>query len=165
VAALVVLFLAAITAEIKFFVVSASADSPAADIIVVLGGNQDFSRWRAGEALAASHPGATLLLSVYPPNCPTRVTGAAHIVCFVPNPKTTQGEARFAASYARAHNAKSIVVVVTADQATRARLRFSRCWNGELWIQRASAPVTSVLRYLPYENAAMLKALLWERSC
>jgi uncharacterized SAM-binding protein YcdF (DUF218 family) len=160
-----ILLVAAIIAEIKLFVVPSSAASPAADIIVVLGGNQDWSRWRAGDELAAAHPGATLLLSVYPPNCPSRVAGAAHIVCFVPSPKTTQGEARFATAYARAHNAKSMVVVVTADQATRARLRFSRCWGGKLWIHTASAPVSSVLKYLFYENAALLKALVWQRKC
>jgi uncharacterized SAM-binding protein YcdF (DUF218 family) len=135
-----------------------------ADVIVVLGGNQAKQRVRFALNLGYEFPKSTLLLSVYPSDCPRDGT-AAKVICFQPRPFSTQGEAQYASQYARAHNAKSMLVITTADQTTRVRIRFSRCWSGRLAVHNVYAPLRTLISRIPYENAATAKALIWQRSC
>ena len=50
------------------------------------------------------------------------------------------------------------VVVVTADQVLRARLRFERCFAGEVVVVAAPTSRWDVLARVPYQAAATLKA-------
>ena len=110
----------------------------------------------------------TTILASEPAHCPkARIHShsQATVVCFIADPLTTRGEARFAADYARLHHFPSITVVTTADHVTRARLRFARCWSGPLAVVSAPDSREDVLRHLPYQSAALVKAMLWERGC
>ena len=48
----------------------------------------------------------------------------ASVLCFQPNPDTTQGEAEGTARLAKKYGFHSIVLVTTPDQTWRAELRF-----------------------------------------
>ena len=57
-----------------------------------------------------------------------------HVLCFTPNPYSTQGEARAVARLARAHGWSRVVVVTSTFHVTRARMLFRRCYHGQLWM-------------------------------
>lgn len=145
------------------------ADSPkAADLVVILGPWQQHSRVATGAELAHRFPGTDLLISVYDlRECPLlrRMTQVPDAFCFVPNPFTTRGEARAAADFARAHNDRSMTVVTTGDQLVRAGVRFKRCFDGPVRLAEADATLEFRFARLAYQNAAMVKALVLERSC
>ena len=163
---LVAALVLAAAAETWAFVVPGSDQPAASDLVVVLGGNGYDERLRRGIELVGDFPGATLAVSQPNPRyCPRLAPGARRIVCFRARPFTTRGEARFAARYARAHGGRSIEVVVSADQLRRARLRFERCWPGSLHMVKSRASLWSVLKQLPYQSAASVKALVFQRSC
>jgi DUF218 domain len=54
------------------------------------------------------------------------------VVCFEPAPDRTQGEAQVAARLARERGWRSLVVVTSRYHATRARMLFQRCFDGDL---------------------------------
>ena len=60
------------------------------------------------------------------------------MICFVPNPGTTQGEARATAKLAREHKWRQIIVVSGTPQTTRARIRFDRCTHRTLLFDPAN---------------------------
>lgn len=114
------------------------------------------------------YPGAALFISVYDlRECPRlrAMTRDPAADCFVPDPFTTRGEARAAAVYARDHDLHSMTIVTTADQLVRARLRFSRCFPGPIRLVEAGSSVGFRVVRLAYQNAAMIKALVWQREC
>ena len=65
--------------------------------------------------------------------------GPAKVICFKPNPPTTQGEAEDASRIARNYGWTSMVLVTTEDQVWRAHLRFQRCFCGQ--IDDVAAPI------------------------
>jgi hypothetical protein len=152
--------------EIRLYVVPTSDRRGPTDAVVVLGGGTFIDRLHAAGALLAQYPGAVEVVST--PGrlgCPDPYPGAASIICFRPDPATTQGEARAAAALAAQYGWKHITVVTTADQVWRARLRFSRCWSGDLSVVRASTSIVTRLFSMPYETAATIKAEVFQRSC
>lgn len=157
-----------VAADLAVFVWPPSDAPRRTDLVVVLGPWQQLSRPETGAALVRRYPGTRLLISVYDVReCPLlrRMTGVPEAECFVPDPFTTRGEAEAAAAYARERGLRSMTVVTTADQLVRGGLRFSRCFEGP--VQRVKAVSTTKFRLvrLIYQNAAMLKALVWERMC
>ena len=145
------------------------ADSPRrTDLVVVLGPWQQLTRPQVGGELVRRYPGTRLLISVYSlAECPLlrRMTGDPGADCFVPDPFTTRGEARAAAEYANAHHLRSMTMVTTADQLVRGGLRFRRCFHGPVRLVEAASSLPFRLARLVYQNAAMVKALVWERPC
>jgi hypothetical protein len=97
--------------------------------------------------------------------CTTLKIPHVSVHCFNPIPKTTQGEARATAALARQYHWSTVDLVAIRPQATRARLRLSRCYGGG--IRLISAPIAK--RDYPYrvlyEWGAMLKALTLQRGC
>jgi hypothetical protein len=95
------------------------------------------------------------------PSKPSQVT----LICFDPDPPTTQGEAEYVGALAKRYHWTSVVVVASRPQATRARLLVERCFAGRVYL--ATAPITS--SSWPYQLAygwgALVKALVWSRSC
>lgn len=87
------------------------------------------------------------------------------VICFDPNPATTQGEAEFAGRLARRHHWHSIALVTTTPQDTRARLRLERCFSGEVYVVTAPLPAQDWPYALVYEWGATLKALFLQRAC
>jgi uncharacterized SAM-binding protein YcdF (DUF218 family) len=152
--------------DVRLFVVPAS-DSPArTDAVVVLGGQTFITRLTEGIRLVRKYPGTTLVVSTPGiDRCPRFVGPATPVICFKPDPTTTQGEARAAAALAQSHGWTSMTVVTTTDQIWRAGLRFSRCYKGDLRLVQAPTSWWSKLAYVPYEMGATVKAEVFQRSC
>jgi hypothetical protein len=87
------------------------------------------------------------------------------VICFDPNPATTKGEAEFVGQLARKYHWKSLVLVTTTPQDTRARLRVERCFTGPVYVVTASLPLTAWPYEIAYEWAATVKALAFQRTC
>ena len=160
---LVVIF-AAVTG--RLFVWPAQGMPARVDAIVVLGGPGD--RLGKGLELAARDRAPVLAISegleVPPSLCRPR-SQAPRVICFQPDPLTTQGEAEAAGRLARQYGWRSIVLVTTPDQDTRARIRFGRCFDGGLYVVTTALPASQWLYQLAYQWAATAKALVLQRSC
>jgi hypothetical protein len=162
----VLLVVAAAVVEVRLYVVPASDGAGPTDAVVVLGGQEYEARLQTADVMLKNFPGSVVVVSI--PGgipCPPQPPGASEILCFSPNPSTTQGEARTTAKLAAKYNWKSIEVVTTADQVWRARLRFSRCWAGDLTMVRSDSSIYSRMRAVPYETAATVKAETLQRGC
>jgi hypothetical protein len=154
--------------EVRLFFVPTSDRPGPTDAVVVLGGPTYLTRLHAADRLIADNsPGAVEAVST--PNglpCPTyHAPQASALICFSPDPSTTQGEARAVAKLAAQYGWTSITVVTTADQVWRARLRFSRCWSGDLRVVQAPTTIVTRLLSAPYETAATIKAEVFQRRC
>lgn len=87
--------------------------------------------------------------------------------CFAPAPSTTRGEARGFAALAEENGWHSAYVLATGrEHVARARLYFSRCWGGELAVNRppSGRSVTVHLTQSLYQTAGWAKAMR-DRSC
>ncbi len=138
------------------------------DLIVVLGPWQERGRLLEGTALAHRYPSSALYLSAYDVReCPLlrRMTDRADAQCFVPDPFTTRGEARAAADFARLHGYRSMTMVTTGDQLIRGGVRFRRCFDGPVRLALARSSFAFRWHRFLYQNAAMVKALVFERGC
>ena len=87
------------------------------------------------------------------------------IMCFHPDPNTTQGEAQFIGDLGRALGWTSVILVTTPDQAWRAKLRVERCFDGEVFVATTPLPPCLWVKYVPYQWGASARALLVQRSC
>lgn len=113
--------------------------------------------------LARKHVAPILVVSQgshgYGGPCPKAISGVK-LICFDPDPGDTRGEAEFAGRLAKQYHWKSIVLVTTRGQGTRARMLVKRCFAGSVYV--ATAPIS--LGGWPYEIAyqwgALAKALL-----
>ena len=132
--ALAVLFALFCGATARLFVWPTTGMPARVDAIVVPGGFGN--RIAAAITLAKQGRARYLVLSqgeyVPPQLCGAHV-GAATVLCFKPNPDTTQGEAEGTARLAQEYGFRSIVLVTTPDQTWRAELRFGRCYSGEIY--------------------------------
>jgi uncharacterized SAM-binding protein YcdF (DUF218 family) len=121
-------------------------------------------------ALAREHRASFLVVSLGTPQsgspCPARIARVT-IICFNPVPATTQGEAEFVGRLARRHHWQSVALVTITPQDTRARLRVERCFSGRVYVVTApAAPSQTSWQYqLVYQWGALMKALLFQRSC
>jgi hypothetical protein len=164
IAAVLLVFFGAVTDRLY---VEPRSDKPLNHgLIVVLGSLHRGDRLELAGHLADQQHVLLLSIDRY---CPAPVTVAfrpyADAQCFRPDPFTTRGEARYAATYAREHGFNGITVITTADQVSRARLRFKRCWSGALAVVAASASNWTVLTRVPYEIGASIKAETLQRGC
>jgi hypothetical protein len=153
---------AAVTAV--FFVEPTLGSVARAQAVVVLGGygNRDAR----GFAIARADHVRTVAVS-WPPRswCPPQQPGLK-VLCFVPKPASTQGEARAVARLARAHHWKRMIVVAGTTQVARARLRLGRCYSGQVAFSGVDPPgLFSWLYEIAYEQAAFVKALVWQYGC
>jgi hypothetical protein len=148
------------------FVFPATGMPTRVNAIVVPGGPGD--RVGAGLNLARQDRARYLVLSegdyVPPRLCGSRV-GTATVLCFQPDPATTQGEAEGTARLAREYGFRSIVLVTTPDQTWRAKLRFQRCYSGAIFAVTTPLPRHLWPTQIAYQWAATLKAELVNRGC
>jgi uncharacterized SAM-binding protein YcdF (DUF218 family) len=166
----VVLGLLAFAADTARLFIFPVTGAPAhADAILVLAG--DAERARLGEALRlfARHVAPILVVSdpsgrVDPAICGDPY-GAVRHICFAPNPVTTQGEAEEFSIIARAFQWRSVVVVSTRFQATRARIRVRRCFRGRISVAGVSPELEQWPGRVAYEWGAMAKAMFLQRRC
>ena len=134
------------------------------DAIVVLGGSGP--RIQKGIALAREGYAPYLLISdSAQASCP-RAIPQVRVICFHPDPPTTQGEARAVTKLASQHNWRQLIVVSGIPQTTRARIRFDRCYHGTLLFDPASpGGLGEWIQNVVYEWGALVKALTLQRGC
>jgi uncharacterized SAM-binding protein YcdF (DUF218 family) len=167
--ALVVVVVGVVVASAVLFVFPTTNQPRAADAIVVLGGKGP--RFDNGVALAAKGYAPLLVLSLASPTPPSACQAlsprpSVQVICFVPSPLSTRGEARFIGQLAHQRHLHTIIVVSGSAQTRRARLRVSRCFSGTILMVPIARPsLLSELDSVVYEWGALAKAELWQRSC
>jgi uncharacterized SAM-binding protein YcdF (DUF218 family) len=168
-AALVILLAGLCAASGRLFIWPAQGMPARVDAIVVLGGPGD--RLAKGLELARQGRAPVLVVSegLPQPTIPASVCGlhgpALTAICFQPEPGTTQGEAEFVGRLAKQYHWRSVVLVTTPDQDTRARIRFGRCFTGSLYVVTTPLPASEWIYQIAYQWAASFKALVLQRSC
>ena len=138
------------------------------DAIVVLGGygnrlDTGLDLWHQGRApvlVVSLGVGIPVPASV----CVSRGETVKGI-CFDPIPRTTRGEAEAVGRLAKQHQWRSIVLVTSPDQDTRARIRFERCFAGSVYVVTTPLPSSKWPYQIAYQWAALFKALVLEPSC
>jgi uncharacterized SAM-binding protein YcdF (DUF218 family) len=165
-AVVVTLFVAA---TVRLFVFPARGMPSHVDAIVMLDGPGNPGRLATALRLAKEHRAPALLISQGTKEseiggCPRPMRGV-EVICFNPSPATTQGEVEFAARLARHDRWNSVALVTVAPQDTRARLRMSRCFPGQIYVVTAPLPVGQWPYQIAYEWGASLKALVLQPSC
>ena len=81
-----------------------------------------------------------------PPDLCGAHIGIALVICFMPNPDTTQGEAEATARLAKEYGWQSIALLTTPDQTWRAELRFRRLLQRSNLRRHDPAPLEIVAR-------------------
>jgi hypothetical protein len=140
------------------------------DAIIVLDG--PGARYQVGEKLAEEHRAPYLVVSTPTPIAHIGVTGCippirgVKVICFNPNPQTTQGEARYAGELVRHYHWKTIALVAVSSQNLRARLRFGACISTAS-ISVVDAPFQLSLwpNQIMYGWGAMIKDFIFDRGC
>jgi uncharacterized SAM-binding protein YcdF (DUF218 family) len=166
VALIVVLVVAVGVTSVRLFIWPAQGMPARVDAIVVLGGPGD----RLGKGLELADQGRAPVLAIsegleVPPSLCRPRSQAPRVICFQPDPLTTQGEAEAAGRLARQYGWRSMVLVTTPDQDSRARIRFERCFGGGLYVVTTPLPASQWAGQLAYQWAATAKALVLQRSC
>ncbi|WP_066068134.1 hypothetical protein [Frankia sp. EI5c] len=135
-----------------------------ADAIVMFAGSPGRLEHAVGLARAGYAP--TLAVSMPTANdpCPPPIPNV-EVICFAPDPLTTQGESRWTAIAAARYGWKSVIVVTATTQTTRARIRLARCYSGKVLMSPVPPPRNMWPYMIAYEWAAMGKALVFQRGC
>lgn len=151
--------------------------STEADALLVLAPTD--GRLEYAEQLMDQGYASTLVISVPPPeylrddDVPCNEARQYRVLCFEPDPVTTQGEARGLQQLAAANGWTSVNVVTDKSHAPRASILMSRCYPGEismlpyqkdLPLLSFAYPTNSWAFEYAYETAAFAKVLL-KRSC
>ncbi|MBO3750168.1 YdcF family protein [Streptosporangiaceae bacterium NEAU-GS5] len=166
--ALAVALGAFVAATLRLFVWPDMPVAPArVDAIIELAGPGE--RDPTALALARAHRAGDLAQSTTLDDeragqCLPQVPGVTTI-CFHPDPETTRGEARRIGELARQRNWKSVILVTSRDHVWRATLRVSRCFPGDIYVSPSPLPPLDWFRAIPYQWAATVKALVFERDC
>jgi uncharacterized SAM-binding protein YcdF (DUF218 family) len=136
-----------------------------ADAILVVGGADPDPRYRYGFELARQGWAPQLVISD-----PDRQLGAQcaasysgfTVECFVPDPRSTLGEARELRRLAAEKHWRTVIVVVYTPHISRARYIMGKCFDGALIMSAAPAHLT-VLDWAwmyVYQSAGYLKSLV-----
>ena len=163
-----VIFIAVSAATVRLFVWPAQGMPAHVSAIVMLNGPGD--RLDVAEDLAWQHRASFLVVSRPTPYwghgsvCAPAIPHVK-VICFVPSPATTQGEAEFLGRLAAKYHWTSVVLVTIKPQASRARLRVERCFSGPVYVATASLPLSAWPYEIAYEWTATVKALIFQSSC
>jgi uncharacterized SAM-binding protein YcdF (DUF218 family) len=118
--------------------------------------------------LAREHRASVLVVSQgsdgYGGPCPAAPPGV-RLICFDPDPADTRGEAEVVGRLAKRYHWRSVVLVTTRAQDTRARLLVRRCFGGSVYVVTDSLSLSDWPYQIAYEWGALLKALFLQRSC
>lgn len=138
------------------------------DAIVVLGGYGN----RLGTGIDLWHQGRAPVLVVsrgvgipVPASVCSSHGQTVKGICFNPMPGTTQGEAEAVGRLAKQYRWRSIVLVTSPDQDTRARIRFERCFAGGVYVVTTPLPSSKWPYEIAYQWAALFKELVLQPSC
>lgn len=156
-----------------FLFVNPAVDQPArADALVVLAPPLPTGRLAYAEQLMSEGYATTLVISIAEDRngvAPTQLCQedrAYTVLCFTPNPVTTQGEARAIQRLAEEHHWRSINVVSNDFHITRARMIIRRCYSQDLQMLAVRQNISWRMWAFRgvYETAALVKAGI-DRSC
>ena len=118
--------------------------------------------------LAREHRAPVLVISRgwqgYGGPCPAAIAGV-RLICFDPNPGVTRGEAEFTGQLTKRYHWRSVVLVATNGQDTRARILMRRCFGGSIYVVTASVPWDNWPYEIAYGWGALVKALVVHRAC
>lgn len=163
---LIILAVVFVAATARLFVWPAQGMPASVSAIVMLAGPGD--RLPVALQLAREHRAPVLVVSQgwegYGGPCPPNIEGIK-LICFEPNPGNTRGEAEFAGQLAKRYHWRSIVVVTTLTQDTRARIILRRCFGGSIYVAAASLPLSALPYQIVYGWGALAKALVLQRAC
>jgi uncharacterized SAM-binding protein YcdF (DUF218 family) len=153
-------------------VVSPQQGMPArVDAIIMLNGPGGSSRLTTTLDLAWAHRAPVVLISRGSQSygsggaCAPQIP-RVKIICFDPNPATTQGEAEFAARLASQYHWKNVAIVTITPQITPGRIWLNRCLPG-VTVYAVAAPLSAKgwPIMIAYEWGAIANAELVHRSC
>jgi len=165
-AVLVVVIVAFCLVTVRLFVWPAQGAPARVSAIVMLAGPGD--RLPVALTLARQHRADVLAVSRgfegYGSPCPSPVADVK-VICFDPDPPTTQGEAEALGRLAKQYHWSSVALVTSRTQDTRARLIAKRCFAGSTYVVTAPLQLSSWPYELLYGWGALLKALFVVRSC
>ncbi|PBB08536.1 S-adenosyl-L-methionine-binding protein [Kocuria sp. WRN011] len=84
------------------------------------------------------------------------------VICFQPNPSTTQGEAMQLRDLAAERGWDTVTAVTFKQHVPRARMILERCYHGELWMAATDYEFTPLrtLRQYVYQSGGYVKAWL-----
>ena len=141
------------------------------DVMVQLGGASPPD-YDAARAFAQARHIPTLVISdpTGSPRAHDRYCGpleGGRVSCFAPRPSDTRGEARNFATMAADNGWRSAFVLGTGrEHVERVRLYFSRCWDGELAVNRppGDRPFLTHLKQAVYQTAGWARAEI-DRQC
>jgi uncharacterized SAM-binding protein YcdF (DUF218 family) len=163
-----VLVLIAALAGVPVYVRPAVDPLRHADAILVLGG-YEYDRYEVGFKLALE--GWAPAVAVSNPagaNDPwlTKYCAEPHpkfaLYCFIPDPRSTAGEAREFRRLADLHGWRTVIAVTFRPHVSRARFILRQCFDGDLMMV-ASPPEVSPVRLAyeyVYQTAGFVKAAL-----
>ena len=150
----------------RLFVWPAEGMPARVDAIVMLAGPGD--RLPVALRLAREHKAPVLVVSRgwlgYGGPCPSPTPGVK-LICYDPNPGNTRGEAEYVGRLAERYHWRSMVLVTSRAQDTRARIRMQRCYGGSIYVITASLPLSSVPYQVAYEWGALFKSLVLQTAC
>lgn len=138
------------------------------DVVVVLGGGGG-ERLAFGQQLAATHG---VPVFAFAEGVISGVLGGVTCDsqaqwCVEPNPSTTAGEARTAATYAKDNGWETIAVATSTFHVNRARILFQQCFDGEVMVTgiNDSASLQEQLRRAGREAVGIVAAYTLRRAC
>ena len=150
-AVLGVLAIALVAGTVRLVFVPAEDAPGRADAVVVLSGSK-HERLDRGLELVRDGVAPVLVISGgFDPRQPaaSRLCHAGkgagfRVICFMPSPDSTRGEAREAGRLARERDWRRIVLVTSRFHVTRARMLFDRCVDGDVDAVGVDYPRTSI---------------------
>jgi uncharacterized SAM-binding protein YcdF (DUF218 family) len=165
-AAVMALVVGLVLVTVRLFVWPAEGMPASVSAIVMLAGPGD--RLPVALQLAREHRAPVLVVSQgwqgYGGPCPQAPT-AVKLICFDPDPGNTRGEAEFAGQLAERYHWRSVVLVTTRAQDTRARIIMGRCFGGSIYVVTAPLPASAWPYQIAYGWGALAKALVVQRDC
>lgn len=89
------------------------------------------------------------------------------VICFDPNPSTTQGEAEFIGRLASRYHWRTVVMVTITPQITPGRIWLGRCLPPGTTVYAVAAPLRASAwpPLLVYEWGSIINAEVFHRSC
>jgi uncharacterized SAM-binding protein YcdF (DUF218 family) len=165
-AAVMALVVGLVLVTVRLFVWPAEGMPASVSAIVMLAGPGD--RLPVALQLARQHRAPVLVVSQgwqgYGGPCP-QAPPDVKLICFDPDPGNTRGEAEFAGQLAERYHWRSVVLVTTRAQDTRARIIMGRCFGGSIYVVTASLPASAWPYQIAYGWGALAKALVVQRDC
>lgn len=146
-------------------------DSPSrADAVVVLAGSK--ARLPKALELMRRRVAPTLVISDgLHPDWPAanrlcrKGSQRFQVVCFLPDPYSTRGEAQGIDRMARRRDWHSVVVVTSTYHITRARMIFKRCLDARVQFVGADYPIARLPQFVGAEWVKLVYAKTLKRAC